>query len=172
MRISILLMVFWFFILASGCSDSDKKKTEFDCTRLCDKSLECQEIKESQLENCKDYCKKYQENSYFENAYLDAMGVCLAEDKCEDIKSCTKTIAEKCPAPPDVSKYAKTLCNKMIECKATTKTEDECIATLGVPDNYKCLTQKFIDDTEKCISQIKCETYLTDFLNCQQELWK
>lgn len=147
-------------------------KTRSLIVTLCDKSLECQKIKQEYLQNCKDYCKKYQDNGYFEPQYMDAMAVCLDNKKCEDIESCTKTIADKCPAPPNVKEYAETLCDKMIECKATTKTQEECISEIGMADKYKCLTQKFIDETKMCISEISCATYLTDFLNCQQELLK
>ncbi|MCX7957522.1 MAG: hypothetical protein N3B13_00550 [Deltaproteobacteria bacterium] len=168
------LAVCLFIVFAVGvlsCS-GDSEKAEFDCDKLCDKTLECGNIKESQLANCKSYCKDYQNNGYFEQSYMDAMGKCLTEDKCNDIESCVNEIPSQCPPPPDVSKYAETLCDKMIECKATLDTKEACVGKVGKPENYKCLTQKFIDNTTTCIAKIKCETYLTDFLNCQAELLK
>lgn len=164
--------IFGIMLFLLSCSGSDSEKTEFDCSKMCDKTLECGNIKESQLQNCKEYCKEYQENGYFENSYMDAMGKCLAKDKCDDIESCVKEIPTSCPPPPDVTKYAETLCDKMIECKATLDTKENCIKKYGNPDNYKCLTQKFIDNTAICIEKVKCETYLTDFLNCQKELFQ
>jgi len=170
-RLTALFLIVFFSFLVSFCSD-DSQKTEFDCNKLCDKSKECEKIKESQLENCKTYCKKYEDNGYFEQAYMDAMGECLVKDKCEDIASCTSNIPDKCPPPPDVSKYAQTLCDKMIECKATIETKEDCVKKYGVAENYKCFTQKFMDDTTNCISKVNCATYLTDFMNCQNELLK
>lgn len=169
-KLFVSLFLFSIFIIPA-CSEDSGSPT-FDCNKFCDKSLECQEIKESQLENCKTYCKKYDENQYFEDAYKVEMAKCLTKDKCEDIKSCAQQIQSSCPPPPDISKYVETLCNKMIECNATTDTKEACIQRQNKPDSYKCLTQRFIDDITTCISKVNCATYLTDFLNCQSELLK
>jgi hypothetical protein len=98
-RLTALFLIVFFSFLVSFCSD-DSQKTEFDCNKLCDKSKGCEKIKESQIENCKTYCKKYEDNGYFEQAYMDAMGECLVKDKCEDIASwrlfVPGTYEEKC----------------------------------------------------------------------------
>jgi len=139
-----MCIVFVFFIMffLISCSESSED-FKFDCNKLCDKSLECGEIKDSDLQKCKEQCNNLVSKDYFEKVYWQEMEKCLSKESCNDIDECAKNISEQCPPPPDVKDYANVSCDKMIECKATTDTKEVCVKKIEEDaDQFRCITRE------------------------------
>lgn len=159
MRFAGLMLCIPILLLCLSC-----ESTHFDCNKLCNKDLECQEIEENELQGCKDQCETLVENDYVNTVFLDAMDECLNKETCEEFNDCRRTAFDKCLTPPDTKKLVETLHNKGTECNVPTEelkyNEDE----------IKCFTQKFVDDLEGCISKVACATFMDDLIKCWQKM--
>lgn len=169
MRFNRLFVIVYIPVFLFYLSCESEKGTPLDCDKACNKDLECQNIEEKELQDCKDQCKKAVESGYLQTEFLKAIDKCFNE-KCEEIESCQEDASNKC-SPPHTKKLAETLCNKKIECKATTQTKEDCVSEeVSQSDDLKCLTQKFIDALEGCISKVACTSMGEDFIKCVEEM--
>ncbi len=161
----ILFLFVLVFVFPLSCSDDDNVR--LDCNKYCEKATKCdEEMTAEEKSNCNQFCNNLNEKGYFDKNYLKNINECLDNDDCAKIESCVEESQSKCPAI-DGSKYYETICNKMLECKATTKTKEECIEEQKKENNdFSCTTEKYVSDMTDCVSKVSCDKYMEDMMNC------
>lgn len=160
----ILLIIMIVSLLFINCSDKDD--TKLDCDKYCANMEKCEDTYKQEASNCKQLCNNINEKGYFDKNYLKDVNDCLNKDDCEKIESCVEEAQSKCPQI-DGSKYYEAVCSKMIECKANSKTKEECIEEQKKEyNNFSCNTEKYVTDLTNCVSKVTCENYTQGMMNC------
>jgi hypothetical protein len=168
-KLHFLFVLLAIFVLIECSADSNSSK--LDCQKNCETEKKCGNIKEEDVQQCIQFCENMNNKGYFDSDYVKSLNKCLDLNDCNKIEECGKEAKSKC-STPDISKYLDVYCDKMIECKATTDTKEQCKENVKNETDFTCMNDKYVSDMSSCISVVSCDKYVEGMMNCTFSILK
>lgn len=156
--------------------NNNNNNDDFDCDKLCDKSISCNPVQESSKDDCMNGCEGVKE--MLQPDALSAMKSCIEQCMPGDTDvtdQCIEEIQGACSPPPNLESFAVSICTWMIDCYPEIPAEqkdaavEQCKAQIlggNEAPMFNCFEESALDALKDCVLAKTCDEKDTAFESC------